>query len=276
MSNRICDIDVDTPSLWDGQHKIPWNDAAFSARILREHLSQDHHLASRKKYVVHAQAAWIRSRFLCGDTASILDLGCGPGLYATPLAGNEHDYLGIDFSPASIEYAIERHAENAWHEFVLGDVVEADYGGPHNLAMMLFGEINVFPPSACRRIMEKAARSLVTGGSLILEAQRFETVKTIGQGPDAKTEAEAGLFSDSPYVCLTSNRWYPGEAVSQQVFTVRAENEADTKTYKSTTKAWKEEELRVLLHEAGFGSVSIHDDWPDPDDAFILLTAVKR
>ncbi|MBW7996213.1 MAG: hypothetical protein FVQ81_06515 [Candidatus Glassbacteria bacterium] len=34
-------------SLWSGQYKIPWNDPAFSRRMLIEHLSQEHDLASR-------------------------------------------------------------------------------------------------------------------------------------------------------------------------------------------------------------------------------------
>lgn len=277
MNNRIYDIKNTSSSvLWDGQHKIPWNDPVFSARILKEHLSQDHHLASRKQQAIEAQAAWIHSRYLSGETAAILDLGCGPGLYAELLAGIEHDYLGIDFSPASIEYASQKYADDKRFAFVLGDVVEADFGGLHNLAMMLYGEINVFPPANCQRILSKAYDSLTSGGTMILEAQRYETVKGTGESPTTQVEAEAGLFSDSPYVCLTESTWHEAEAISQQIFTVRAENTADSKTYKSTTKAWTDAELQTFLHKAGFSNVTIHDDWPDPATSFVLLTATKR
>ena len=84
MKDRFSDIPGKRPAadtLWDGAHKIPWNDPAFSRRILREHLSQDHHLASRKAQVIRDQVAWIRRAFLSGGPRSILDLGCGPGLY---------------------------------------------------------------------------------------------------------------------------------------------------------------------------------------------------
>lgn len=279
MKNRIYDTNKTTPvtsPLWDGQHKIPWNDPVFSARILKEHLSQDHHLASRKQQAIENQCAWIHSRYLSGETASILDLGCGPGLYAELLAGDEHDYIGIDFSPASIEYASSKYAHNKWYSFVLGDVVEADFGGLHDLGMMLYGEINVFPPHNTRRILSKAHASLKPGGTFIIEMQRFETVKGVGESPTTKTEADAGLFSDSPYVCLTENTWHEDEGIAQQVFTVQAEDEGDSKVYKSTTKAWTEDEMIALLNEVGFSDITPQDDWPNPGEAFRLLTAIKR
>ncbi len=277
MINRIYDIDSSCglSSLWDGQYKIPWNDPAFSARMLREHLSQEHHLASRKMQAVKAQAEWIHSRYLCGETASILDIGCGPGLYAKLLAGDEHDYLGIDFSPASIEYAARKYADDRWYRFILGDVVIADFKGLHNLAIMLYGEINVFPPAEALLILKKAYDNLVSGGQLVLEVQRFETVRSIGEAPDAEMEAASGLFSDAPYVCRTESRWYEAEGVARQAFRVRAENKADTGTYVSTTKAWTNDELVAMLTDIGFTDVIIHDDWPDPADAFVLLTAAR-
>ena len=36
------------PEPWDEGEKIPWNEPGFSARMLKEHLSQDHDWASRR------------------------------------------------------------------------------------------------------------------------------------------------------------------------------------------------------------------------------------
>jgi len=271
---QIVNISPSELSLWDGKHKIPWNDPPFSERILREHLSQDHDLASRRQQTIEEQIQWLKTHCLVGSEASILDLGCGPGLYSTLLADGGHRYFGIDFSPASIDYAGRKFGAPG-RTFVLGDVTETEYGGPYDLAMMLYGEINVFPPAKTQRILSKAYASLVSGGILVLEVQRVETVQGVGESPDTRTEAEGGVFSDSPYVCLTENNWYEAEAVAQQVFTVRAENEADSMVYKSTTKAWAEAELKALLKEVGFTGVTVHDDWPNPGNAFMLLTAIK-
>lgn len=83
--------------------KIPWNDPAFSQRMLENHLSQEHDWASRRFSVIEQQVAWITSQLPMG--ARILDLSCGPGFYTHRLAQQGFHCTGVDFSPASITYA---------------------------------------------------------------------------------------------------------------------------------------------------------------------------
>lgn len=279
MKNTILDTVKyvpDAASLWDGMHKIPWNDPEFSARILREHLSQDHHLASRKSDVIKAQCAWITSRCLSRGPASILDLGCGPGLYSRLLSGDSHYYIGLDFSPASIGYAQETFGAPGKAEFRLADVVESDFGGPFELVMMLYGELNVFSPENCRRILTKAHAALAPGGRLLIERQRFGVLAESGQAPRFMTRADnGGLFSDRAYVCLTENHWFNDEAVALQCFHVLAEGEDTPVIYRSTTKAWTGGEMEKLLFEAGFVDMAHHEDWPVPDSGLALVSAGK-
>lgn len=86
--------------------KIPWHDADFSRRMLREHLSQDHDAASRRYPQIDRAVAWIHEIVLGGRPSSILDLACGPGFYTHRFTGLGHTCIGIDFGPASIEYAV--------------------------------------------------------------------------------------------------------------------------------------------------------------------------
>lgn len=279
MKNSIYDVIRTTPTadtLWDGAYKIPWNDPAFSARILNEHLSQAHHLASRKTAIIDAQTDWIRQRHLGGEPSAMLDLGCGPGLYAAPLAGGMHHYHGIDFSPASIDHATKTHAGNPRCTFRLGDVTEAEFGGPYDLAMMLYGELNVFSPDKCRCILTKAHAALAPGGSLLIEFQNPTAVRTMAEAPKSWTRADhGGLFSDTPYVCLTENHWFDKEQVALQCFHVM-ESDGTTATYRSTTKAWSPDEMEQLLAVAGFAEVTFHDNWPVPDGNLQLASATKR
>ena len=132
--------------IWDGPYKNPWDDPKFSRRMLREHLSQDHDLASRQVEWIDKQVAWIDRELLRGEPSQILDLGCGPGFDTHRLAMLGHHCLGIDFGPASIEYANQNNPDTSRCEFVLGDLRRADFGGPYDLAMILYGELNVFAP----------------------------------------------------------------------------------------------------------------------------------
>lgn len=71
-------------SLSSEESKIPWDDPAFSQRMLENHLSQDHDWASRKLAVIEQQVAWVASQLPA--SVRILDLGCGPGFYTRLLA----------------------------------------------------------------------------------------------------------------------------------------------------------------------------------------------
>ncbi|QJB55449.1 class I SAM-dependent methyltransferase [Pseudodesulfovibrio sp. zrk46] len=279
MNKNIFDTLTTTPrpdNLWDGSHKIPWNDPAFSQRILKEHLSQDHNLASRKAEFISRQVEWIHSRCLTGDNMSILDLGCGPGLYAASLAGDAHRYQGIDFSPASIEYATHQFGSNCC-SFRLGDVTTTEFGGPYDLTMMLYGELNVFSPDNCKAILRRAWKSLNPGGRLLVEFQNPDAIRGLGQSPNSWTRAEeGGLFSDEPYVSLTENHWFEEQGVTLQCFHVLVSGAAKPVTYRSTTKAWSREEMKRLLDETGFTEVRFHEDWPLPDDSLMLVSGLKK
>ena len=101
------------PEPWSEGEKIPWNDPAFSQRMLEEHLSQAHDLASRRFEKIDQHVRWIHDYLLDGPTR-ILDLGCGPGFYTNRLVKLGHSAVGIDYSPASIAYARQiEETENA-------------------------------------------------------------------------------------------------------------------------------------------------------------------
>ena len=193
--------------IWDGAYKIPWHDPAFSRRMLREHLSQEHELASRRVEWIDKQATWIHQDLLQGLPSRVLDLGCGPGFYSHRLTTLGHRCLGIDFGPASIEYAERHNPEPSRCNFVLGDLRSTDFGGPHHLAMMLYGELNVFAPEEAALILRKAHSSLAPSGLLIAEVQTRDAVEQLGRTGASECSCESGLFSDLPHHCRTENQW---------------------------------------------------------------------
>ena len=70
---------IPNPSAWTEGDNIPWNDPDFSERMLAEHLSQEHDLASRKSATIDEHVDWIFSTVLDGRPGALLDLGCGTG-----------------------------------------------------------------------------------------------------------------------------------------------------------------------------------------------------
>jgi len=259
--------------IWDGAYKIPWDDPGFSRRMLREHLNQDHDLASRRVEWIDKQVPWIHQDLLQGRPSRILDLGCGPGFYSHRLAMLGHRCLGIDFGPASIDYAKENAPDVSRCEFVLGDLRRADFGGPHDLAMVLYGELNVFAPEEAALILHKSHASLAPGGLLIVEIQTRNAVEQLGRTEASEYSCESGLFSDQPHHCRTENQWRDDHQVAVQVFTVTETDAENTQTYRSTTKAWSDDDLLTLFAEAGLWEASRCPQWPCNTDSLALWLA---
>ena len=249
-------------NIWQGAYKIPWVDPDFSRRMLAEHLAQDHDMASRRSEWIDKQVAWIHNTLLNGKPSGILDLGCGPGFYTHRLAIRGHQCHGIDFSPASIEYAQQHNPDKLQVDFVLGDIRHIAFGGPYDLAMILFGELNVFSPAEALTILSKVHASLRPQGHLIVEIQTPEAVERIGRSKPTAQQSESGLFSDQPYQCRMENRWLPEQKVTIQTFSVTEATSGLMRVYRNTTQAWPECALIDLLANTGFHAVKLCNEWP--------------
>ena len=247
------------PEPWAEGENIPWHDPAFSARMLHEHLSQAHDAASRRAEIIERQVAWIHGTLLGGRATRVLDLGCGPGLYASRLARLGHTCVGIDYSPASLAYARERAAaEGLACRYELRDIRTGEYGAGYGLAMLIFGELNVFPRETAAGILRGMHAALAGGGVLLLEPHTFAAVREQGeQGPSWYT-AERGLFGDEPYLCLTEHFWHAGaSAATTRYYVVEATTGAVTR-HAQTLRAYTEDEYRALLAGCGFEGIASH------------------
>lgn len=225
----------------DHWQKIPWDDPDFSRRMLNEHLSQAHDAASRRASIIDQQVAWIEANLLQGRPSSVLDLGCGPGLYTARLAALGHSCTGIDFSTASIAYARD-HSDGTYLE---GSLLEVAYGSGYDLVMLLFGELNAFAPEDAALIVAKAYDALKPGGILLLEPHTFDGVVAIGREPASWHSSQSGLFSDQPYLCLSESWLQERDAISRYYVIDAASGEATT--YLAMHHAYSEQDYRDLL-----------------------------
>lgn len=268
------------PEPWEGVGKIPWNEPGFSRRMLQNHLAQDHDQASRRNSIIERHVRWIAERF-SRKNARILDFGCGPGFYTHALTGRGFKCTGVDFSPASIEYAKNRASESGLEiEYVLADIRDYVPDGGFDCFMMCFGEFNVFKAADADAILRKAASSLKPGGLAIIEAHTFEAVKLCGQSPDTWDAFERGLFADCPHICLQENFWDENLAVASTLYFVIETATANLTEYDSSMKAYTESEYREMFREAGFSRPEILSPelWPsglEYEGKFMTFVAEK-
>jgi SAM-dependent methyltransferase len=267
------------PRPWAEGETIPWNDPDFSRRMLKEHLSQKHDAASRRTPVIKKHVDWIHNFVLDGNLSCILDLGCGPGFYTARLAALGHACRGIDFSPASMEYAAEHAPENC--AYTLGDIRTTDFGSGYDLVMLIFGEFNVFRPDDAKSILEKAFAALKPSDKLLLEVSTFDAVYETGNQPATWYSAENELFSDEPYLCLMESFWDDEYAVAIERYYIVDAASGEVTRYSASTQAYSEKQLRELLQSAGFDKVDVFPsllgkEHPSQDEMFVFVGYKKQ
>ena len=269
------------PAPWTEGDNIPWHDPDFSARMLEEHLSQAHDMASRRSAGIEAHVRWIHDDLLAGRPGRVLDLGCGPGLYASRLAALGHECVGIDYSPASIAHATSAAKERGFRcTYLLQDIRHAEYGVGFDLVMLIFGEFNGFSPDDAVLILRKAHAALAPGGLLLMEPHTAIAVESMGRRERSWTSAVAGLFSDRPHLYLTERNWDPAsQTATVRYFVVDAAAGAVTR-HAQTFQAYTDAEYRAALENRGFRDVAFYpslggreDD--EPDGEFLAVTARK-
>lgn len=244
------------PEPWEEGEKIPWNDPDFSGRMLREHLSQEHDAASRRFSIIGLQVNWIHSELLQGRPGSILDLGCGPGLYVNRLARLGHRCVGVDFGPASVAYAAEEADRlGLQSQFIEGDVRSTEFGSGYELVMMLYGEFNIFTCADAELILRKAYSALADGGILLLEAHTLDAVRSLGAAGTSWYTAREGLFSDRPHVCMTESFWDEYQSVAIERFFIVDAKRGVVSRHILNTKGYTQDDYVALLAETGFRTV---------------------
>jgi SAM-dependent methyltransferase len=275
----LFDPDVRSKPLWGDDYKIPWHEPEFSRRMLEEHLSQDHDLASRRQNLISEHVTWIHEAILNGKSSRVLDLGCGPGFYSERLATMGHTCRGIDISPASIDYAGQssRHTDRC--DYILGNILDVDFGTEFDLVLLIYGEFNVFPRPDADVILEKSLAALKSDGQVLIEPHTFTAVKQTGATGNSWYASVRGLFSDQPHICLISNHWHEPEYVAESRYTVIDATSAEAVRYRNLLQGYTNEDYLGMLQSAGFRDTHVIPPWGNAEfsseDNFIMLHARK-
>jgi SAM-dependent methyltransferase len=273
---------ADPPDPWemyDGN--LPWNDPAFSERMLLEHLDQSHNAASRK----HSERKtaldwlWLKLGLQVGD--HVLDFTCGPGLYAVDLALKGCQVTGIDFSPASIAFARKLAAENNVGDkcdFIEQDVREVVLEpNIFDAALFIYGQMAVFRREEAQALLEKVAASLKPGARVAVELLNQDRV-------DKETSTwwytdDKGLWGESPYLHLGERYWLEEKQIAVERFYVIDLSTKEMLEINLSDQTYAVSEMVEIFKHAGFKQVDVYDAWDKLDlydrDEWIVYIAQK-
>lgn len=185
-----------------------WNNPHISEQMLSAHLNPELDAASRNEKFMGKSLDWLKSRFEIDGKTSILDLGCGPGLYSREFARTGAGVTAIDISDNSIRYA-KREANRLGLsiEYINKDYIEYDLGEDrYDLITLIYCDYCVLSKDKRIKLLQKVARALKAGGSFVFDVHGKEHFASVEE-------------SHSSYFCESTGFWLPeSHFVFEQVF----------------------------------------------------------
>jgi SAM-dependent methyltransferase len=251
------------PTPWAGGGNLPWNNPAFSERMLREHLDESHGAASRVAAEREAQIDWLWEKLGLSPGAKLLDLTCGPGLYAVEFAHRGCAVTGVDFGPASIAYARDLARSEGVADrcaFIQQDLRQSDFNGQaFDAAIFLYGQLAVFERREAEMLLAKIAGWLKPGGKLCVELLNQERVD--------KTDStwwftdNTGLWGDAPFLHLGERFWLAEEEISVERYQILHLQSGQLDEIHLCDQAYAVSTMSAMMQQAGFNAVNVYSAW---------------
>jgi SAM-dependent methyltransferase len=178
-----------------------WTEPHLSAQMLRFHLDQEVEAASRRHAFIDRSVAWLVDTFEVGPGRRVLDLGCGPGLYANRLARTGAAVTGVDLSQRSLAHAAAvAAAEGLDATYVRGDYLAELPAGPFDLALLIYCDYGAIGPDERQRLLRNVSSRLASGAALVLDVHAVTRLASVAPGTTIRHAREGGFWSAGPYV----------------------------------------------------------------------------
>ncbi len=236
-----------------------WDDPHISGQMLATHLDPDTDLASRRPETIDASVGWIMGILGLGAGDHLLDLGCGPGLYANRLAQLGLQVTGVDYSRRSINYA-RNYAEHLGLDITYRyqNYLDLEDAGLYDAAALIFGDYCALNPESRQKLLANVARALKPGGYFVLDVT---TPHLEGHRKDKSQwyAVEAGFWRPTPHVVLENGFKYPDQNIYLDQYII-IESDGTLAVYRNWFQDFTPEMIQAELLEAGFDVLSLWGD----------------
>jgi len=242
MSNLYC-------ALWDDEH--------ISKGMLEAHLNPDLDAATRNHAFLDKSVNWIAELAPPSQYAKLLDLGCGPGLYAERFAKAGYSVTGVDFSKRSIRYAKEQTALNSGIEYHYQNYLTIDYTGQFDVITLIY--CDYAPLSITDRLMllKKVYQALKPNGKFIFDV--FTPKMRQKESHSWQHYENGDFFSEKPHLLLEAVYQYDDDDKTElhQYIVV---TDKDVKCYIVPNHFFTKELLISEIQPIGFNMFEFYGD----------------
>ncbi|HEY3337434.1 MAG TPA: methyltransferase domain-containing protein [Propionicimonas sp.] len=243
--------DCTTPEFWDDDH--------ISGQMLRFHLDPVAEPASRAHAFIDRSVDWLIPNLGLGAGSRLVDLGCGPGLYANRLAARGVQVLGIDVSRRSLAFAREVARDRSLPAaFRQGNYLTCDLGADQDAAILIYEDYCALSPGQRALLLSRVHAALRPGGLLAFDvtaAPRFDQYREeVVREPDLM----GGFWAEPPYVGTHETWTYPDLRLVLDRYLI--ETVTGTRCFWNWMQCLWPEEVAAEVAAAGFGEPEFFGD----------------
>ncbi|MNB80535.1 Cypemycin methyltransferase [compost metagenome] len=255
-----------------------WDDPHISKGMLEAHLNANWDAASRKTAFIEKSVHFISEAEPPVEYPNLLDLGCGPGLYAERFHQAGYSVTGIDFSQRSIAYAKEQAAVNGHSiTYRYQNYLDLDYFEQFDLITLIYCDFGVLSTDERRQLLNNVYQALKPGGKFILDVFTPAQHEGKAESKEWANYDNGGFWNGEPHLCLNSfYRYDEDDTVLAQTIVVHGD---DVDCYNIWEHCFTSEALIGELKHGGFGRIDLYGNVAgeayDPEGAVICAVAVK-
>jgi SAM-dependent methyltransferase len=236
-----------------------WDDPHISKQMLDVHLNPDIDAASRKPETIDRSVKWLIETLGLKPGVSLLDLGCGPGLYASRFAQAGFHVTGVDYSRRSIEYASNHAKENGLQiTYRYQNYLELNDENSYDAAFLIYGDFCPLNPEQRSTLLQNIHRALKPGGHFVLDVSTREHRQKHGNR-NAWYAAESGFWKSGPHLVLEEGFDYPEQSIWLDQYTV-VEADGKVSVYRNWFQDYTPETITEELAQGGFAVESLWGD----------------
>lgn len=191
------------PELYAESTNKFWDDKHISIGMLEAHLNPSLDSATRKHEFIDKSVKWISEIAPLSTHKFLLDLGCGPGLYAERFCNIGYSVTGVDFSKRSINYAKEQALLSKSNiQYHYKDYLTIDYSEQFDVITLIYCDYAALSITDRLVLLQKIYMALKPGGKFIFDV--FTPRMRSSESHSWQYNKNGGFFSKEPHICLNS------------------------------------------------------------------------
>lgn len=214
--------------------------------------------ASRKHSFIDQSTTWIKQEMPPKDYPTILDIGCGPGLYAERLCRAGYQVTGIDFSRRSIDYArASANQQQLNIHYYQQNYLHLDINDTFDMTVFIYCDYGALSPSDRAVVLQAVYSTLKAGGKLLLDVFSDAYYGSFKESQTWDLCANGGFWSSSEYLEISESSKYAPDLTLRQTVILA---EQKIKQFYLWDTCFTPEKLTKEAQAAGFKVYGFYDD----------------